>query len=179
MDTNNPYKTISQRTGYQSPWIRVREDEIIRRNGEPGVYSVVEVPHCSVVLPLTAKGTIYLVRLWRYPLERYSWEVPMGRVDAGETPRQAAERELREETGLTSFAWEELGTFSSMNGVSSGYLTAFAALGLSGDPGPRDEEIAELKEMSLGEMYRLIDAGDLFDGESLSAILLAARKGVI
>ena len=87
---------------YENPWIRVREDAVLRPDGEPGVYGVVEVRSPAVfVVPVTEAGEIVLVSVDRYSLGGLSWEVPAGGTD-GEETLAAAVRELREETGLAA-----------------------------------------------------------------------------
>jgi 8-oxo-dGTP pyrophosphatase MutT (NUDIX family) len=179
MTKSGPFTTTSQRVAYQTPWLTIREDAIIRPNGQPGIYSVLELPACAAVLPIAEDGRIWLVRQWRYPLARWSWELPMGRVDPGETVRQAAERELGEETGLQAADWQELGTCTALDGLSSGWLTAFVARNLSGQPQPMDDEVEQVAAFNLTEIDGLMDHNELFDGETLSTLWLAQRRGVL
>ena len=94
---------------YENPWISVREDSVIRPDGEPGIYGVVHYKNTAVgVLPVE-DDHVYLVGQYRYPLERYSWEIPEGGCPEDEEPLRAAQRELREETGLEARNWRRLG----------------------------------------------------------------------
>ena len=176
---DNPFKTMSQKRVYHTPWIDVREDQIVHPNGEQGVYSVVELPGFSVVVPITAENKLWMVQLWRYPIGRFSWELPMGRIDAGEIPLQTAKRELVEETGLHSNDWQDLGTVSSMNGVTNCRGHVFAALGVAGESRPQDSEISQTKELDLLEIESLIQSGELHDSETLAALWIARMRGII
>ena len=175
----NPYQTIRQKQVYKTPWVAVREDAIIHPDGQSGIYSVVELPGFAVILPVAEDGRIHLVRLWRYPIAAYSWELPMGRVDEGEDARQAAERELGEETGLMAAEWQALGKVSSMNGAADNYGWAFVAKGLTGVIGQRDSEIQQSHLFSLAEISTMMEQGLLHDAETMAVLWLAAMKGVI
>src|SRR5580704_3550286 len=109
MATPNPWRTLSSRTIYQNPWLTLREDKVIRPDGAEGIYSVVEIrPSCGIVA-IDEDDRIALVGQWRYVHDRYSLEIPTGGSEQGETPLDAAKRELTEETGLTAKAWTALG----------------------------------------------------------------------
>jgi hypothetical protein len=100
-DRSNPWTTLSSRPVYDNPWIRVREDQVLRPDGLPGIYGVVQFKNRAVgVLPIDGEGRIWLVGQYRYPLKAYSWEIPEGGSGPSETPEATAHRELREETGL-------------------------------------------------------------------------------
>jgi hypothetical protein len=102
-DHPNPWKSVSTRIHYENPWIRVREDQVVRPDGLPGIYGVVEFKNRAVgVLPVEDDGSVWLVGQYRYPLNAYSWEIPEGGCPESETPETTARRELREETGLTA-----------------------------------------------------------------------------
>ena len=96
----SPWLTAASERVYENPWISVREDRVVRPDGEPGIYGVVHYKNVAVgVLPVD-DGHTYLVGQYRYPLDEYSWEIPEGGCPEGEEPLHAAQRELREETGL-------------------------------------------------------------------------------
>src|SRR4028119_1135221 len=97
--TPNPWRVLGSRSVYENPWISVREDEVVRPDGAPGIYGVVHYKNTAVgVLPVE-DDHVYLVGQYRYPLERYSWEIPEGGCPEHEDPLQAARRELKEATG--------------------------------------------------------------------------------
>src|SRR5438067_11246803 len=99
----NPWRTVSSRAVYDNPWIRVREDEVIHPDGQPGIYGVVHYKNLAIgILAIDDEGYIYLVGQYRYPMDRYSWEIPEGGCPEGEEPLTAARRELQEETGLNA-----------------------------------------------------------------------------
>ena len=107
----NPWQITETREIYDNPWITVREDQVVRPDGEPGIYGVLHFKNMAIgVLPIEKDGSIYLVGQYRYPLESYSWEIPEGGCPEDEDPLEAAKRELLEETGLTAASWEYSGS---------------------------------------------------------------------
>src|SRR5580693_1650129 len=101
-DGPDPWKTIGSREVYANPWIRVREDQVIRPDGKPGIYGVVEFRSYAIgVVPVTPEGETFLVGQWRYPLSLYSWEIPEGGGAFDRPMLESAKKELREETGIT------------------------------------------------------------------------------
>ena len=74
---------------YENPWIAVREDQVLRPDGQPGIYGVVHFKNRAVgVLPVDDDGRVWLVGQHRYPLDAYSWEIPEGGGPEAETPRR-------------------------------------------------------------------------------------------
>src|SRR4051812_49055840 len=91
--SENPWTTRDRRLVYENPWIAVREDQVIHPDGRPGIYGVVHFKNRAIgVLPVDDAGRIWLVGQYRYPLERYSWEIPEGGAPEGEAPEAAARR---------------------------------------------------------------------------------------
>src|SRR5918998_3074540 len=108
-ETINPWLTVSSRRVYDNPWITIREDQVIRPDGEPGIYGVVHFKNIAVGVLAVEGEFVYLVGQYRYPLDSYSWEIPEGGCPEGEDPLDAARRELEEETGLRARRWEKMG----------------------------------------------------------------------
>ena len=72
---SNPWKTLTSRIAYENAWIRLREDKVLRPDGHEGIYGVVELRPSVGVVAVNAVREIVLVGQWRYPLDRYSWEI--------------------------------------------------------------------------------------------------------
>src|SRR3954452_10660424 len=118
-DRSNPWTTVSRRPIYENPWIAVREDRVIRPDGNPGIYGVVHFKNAAVgVLPVDERGRVFLVGQYRYTLDAYSWEIPEGGGAKSETPLEAGQRELREEAGITAARWTYLGEVHLSNSVT-------------------------------------------------------------
>jgi 8-oxo-dGTP pyrophosphatase MutT (NUDIX family) len=128
----NPWTTKSSRAVYDNAWIRVREDEVIRPDGGAGIYGVVEIRPSVGIVAINERDEVALVGQWRYPLRRYSWEIPRGGSHPGETDmRKVAERELAEEAGVRASHWKLLGAVDVCNGVADDVQSLFWVTNLS------------------------------------------------
>jgi 8-oxo-dGTP pyrophosphatase MutT (NUDIX family) len=169
----NPWKTISSQIVYQNPWLRVREDAVIRPDGNPGIYGVVEIRPSVGVIAINDREEIALAGQWRYTLDRYSYEIVRGGSEPGETDfLNAARRELREEAGVEARHWQSLGAVDVCNGVTTDVQHLFLATGLSVVGAENDpfEEIETLWQ-SLPDVLRMIRDGEMTEVCSVAAIL--------
>ncbi len=171
-ETKSPWKTVTSKQIYDNPWLAVREDRVIRPDGETGIYGVVHLKNIAVgVLPIE-EDHIYLVGQYRYPLEQYSWEIPEGGCPIGEEPLRAAQRELREETGLEARNWRMLGEAYLSNSVTDEYAVWFLATGLvPGKQQPEGTEALNVRRLSLREVLAMTLDGQITDALSLMAIM--------
>jgi 8-oxo-dGTP pyrophosphatase MutT (NUDIX family) len=179
-EPTNPWTTVGSRPVYENPWIKVREDQVLRPDGRPGIYGVVEFKNRAVgVLPVEDDGAIWLVGQYRYPLHTYSWEIPEGGCPEGETPEETARRELQEETGLTARNLELLTTAHLSNSVSDEVAYIFRASGLTdGQNNPEGAESIDVKRASWDEAWAMSRRGEITDSISVIALLHeAVRRG--
>jgi len=106
---DNPWKLLKRTRVYENPWIAVDHDDVLNASGNPGIYGVVRFENLAIgIVTLDVEGNTTLIGQWRYPLERYSWEIPEGGGPKHEPPLEAAKRELQEETGITAEKWTKL-----------------------------------------------------------------------
>ena len=176
-ETGNPWLIVSSRQVYDNPWITVREDRVVRPDGEPGIYGVVHYKNIAVGVLAVEEDQVYLVGQYRYPLERYSWEIPESGCPEGEEPLRAAQRELREETGLEAAHWRRLGEAYLSNSVADEYAVWFLATGLSpGEQRPEGTERLSVRRVSLHEALGLVLNGEITDALSILAIMSYALK---
>lgn len=169
------WSTRGTRTTYENAWIRVREDEVTRPDGSAGIYGVVELRTPAVfVVPITDSGEVVLIDVDRYPLGHTSLEIPAGGADEDDL-LSAAQRELREETGLAAREWRDLGSVYSLNGVAHAPGQVYLATGLHAVGG--DEQAAEgitgCRLVPFAELSTLIADGTITDTETLGALLKA------
>src|SRR5579875_3179262 len=122
---------LSSRPVYENRWLRLREDQVRRRDGSQGIYSVLERPEFAVICPVQ-DGVVHLVEQFRYPVGQRCWEFPMGtwefRPDVD--PRALAAGELQEETGLRAETLVEIGRVFQAPGYSNQAGRVFFATGL-------------------------------------------------
>lgn len=169
------WRTRSSIVRYENPWIRVREDEVTRPDGGPGVYGVVEVRRPSVfVVAVTDADEVVLVDLDRYTVGP-SLEVPAGGAD-DDVPLTAARRELREETGLTADEWTDLGPMWALNGVCRAPERIYLARGLhhAGGHDGLEEGILAVRTVPWAQVRDLVAAHEITDTETLAALFRAA-----
>jgi 8-oxo-dGTP pyrophosphatase MutT (NUDIX family) len=114
---------------YNNPWITVREDRVIQPDGQEGTFGVVEMKPGVSVLPVDDDGTVYLVRVYRYTLDRDSLEALAGGVEEDEDPVDAARRELREEAGIEATELVDLGVVDQLTEVVVSPTTSFSPVG--------------------------------------------------
>ena len=169
----NPWRRLGGRPVYRNAWIAVREDRVIRPDGSEGIYGVVEVRPSVGVLALDDAGRIALVGQWRYPHNKFTWEIPRGGSDEGETDLAAvARRELREEAGLEARCWEPFGELDVNNGVTTDTEHLFIATGLSAVPpsnGPEERII--VRWFPFEEAVRMALSGAITECCTVAAIL--------
>ena len=102
---------------YRNPWITVREDRVIQPDGQEGAFGVVEMTPGVSVLPVDDDGTVHLVRVYRYTLDRHCLEALAGGIEDDEDPQEAARRELREEAGIDAAELIDLGCVDQLTEV--------------------------------------------------------------
>ena len=173
----NPWRTRGSREVYVNPWIRVREDHVIRADGRDGIYGVVEFQNYALgVVPVTDDGDTFLIGQWRYPLGLYSWEIPEGGGPLPLPPLESARRELVEEAGLTAATWTDLGQFHLSNSVTNEVGRIFLARDLTyGEPAPEGDEVLALRRLPLLEAHAMAMDGRITDGVSIIGLARAVR----
>ncbi len=178
MNDANPFKTISSKELYVNPWIRLVEDQILKPNGEPGIYGKLHFNNYALgIVAVSENMDIWLVGQYRYVLKSYSWEIPIGGGALEAPPLEGAKRELREETGLTANRWEELIRIHLSNSVTDEYGMVFLAEELTiGSTEFDDTEILEIKRMPFANALKMVMNGEITDSMSVTGILAAANK---
>ncbi len=177
---SNPWKTLGSRIAYENAWIRIREDRVIRPYGHEGIYGVVEMRPSVGVIAVNEAREVVLVGQWRYPLGRYSWEIPRGGSGPGELDLEAvARRELQEEAGVQAHRWQPLGAVDLNNGVTSDVEHLFLATDLkmcdrSLDP----EEELEVRWVPFETAVQMALDGRITEVCSIAGIFMAAQTGI-
>jgi 8-oxo-dGTP pyrophosphatase MutT (NUDIX family) len=177
----NPWGKVSTRVVYDNPWIRVREDAVVRPDGQPGIYGVVHFKNVAVGVLAVEGGEVYLVGQYRYALERYSWEIVEGGCPEGEETLDAARRELEEETGLRARDWERMGEAHLSNSVSDELAVWYLATGLEqGECRPEGTERLQVRRVPVEEALRMALSGEITDALSVLALMhLRLRRDLL
>jgi 8-oxo-dGTP pyrophosphatase MutT (NUDIX family) len=164
----NPWTLVGSREIYSNPWITVREDQVLRPDGKPGIYGVVGSRAATGVVAVDG-DFIYLVGQYRYPTENYSWELIEGGADEGEEPLDAIKRELLEEAGLQAGCWRQLGPEIHLSNCFSserGYL--FVATDLTkGEASPDGTECLKVRRVHRERVRELLESGFFVDSMTI------------
>ena len=176
------WKKIKSKIAHKNPWYSVREDDVIRPDGKPGKYFVVDTIDSVVVIPVDSDGKIYCVCQTRYPAgNKKSWESPSGAIPKNKTPLFAAKMELEEEAGLKAKKWSRIGYFHTAIGFCSEKCYVFLAQDLIKTKAhPEATEDIILKKKSLNEIMKMIKSDKITDSLLISGIykyILKTKKG--
>jgi ADP-ribose pyrophosphatase len=165
---------------YQSPWMTVREDSIVRADGTPGVYSVVEKRDFAVIAAVRAQS-VYLVEQYRYPVQGRYWELPQGSWETAVEPAKLAEAELREETGLTAGKMVHAGRLYLAYGYSPQSYDVFFATELRDGENQLDagEQGLVCQAFPVAEVERMVRDGTIKDATTVAAFGLLRLKGLL
>ena len=169
---------------YRNSWLTIREDDIRRPDGSPGIYAVVDKPTYALVIPRLSDSDgerFHLVEQFRYPLGLRRWEFPQGTAPdrANLEPTELAARELREETGLRADSLTELGLLDVAPGMSSQRGRVFLATGITEGPHDREHEEQDMRSawFARSEVEKMMRDGVITDAQSIAAwtlLLLAS-----
>jgi len=163
--------TLSSREVYRNRWMRVREDEILRSNGERGIYGVVEKHDAAIILPID-QGRVWLVEQFRYTIQERVLELPQGSWEMEvENPEELARGELKEETGLEAAEMVHLGELWIAYGFTRQKQHMYLATGLTQTAKKPDAEEHDLavRSVSIEKFEEMMRAGEVRDGCTLAA----------
>jgi ADP-ribose pyrophosphatase len=178
-ERRNPWKLLESRTVYENPWIRVEDHQVVTPAGGEGQYGKVCFKSRAVaVIPIDASKHIFLVGQYRYTLDEYSWELPMGGAALDEPPIDAAKRELKEETGLSARTWRPLMRLHTSNSVTDEVGHVFVAADLRvGAARPEATEKLRVRRIEFDEAVQWALNGSITDAISVAGILHFALSG--
>jgi 8-oxo-dGTP pyrophosphatase MutT (NUDIX family) len=174
------WTTHGERTVYESPWVTLRLVEV-EVPGQP-IYEhhVIDAPDASgVVVHDPGRGVLMMWR-HRFINDAWGWEVPAGMIDPGESPEQAAVREVAEEVGWQVDEVTPFLSYFPTNGMTSQRFHLFVASGgtpLEGWAG--SDEAERVEWVPVERITELIRTGEIGDGLSLVALSVALATGLI
>ncbi|GGE94875.1 NUDIX domain-containing protein [Hymenobacter cavernae] len=176
-ETHNPWQTLSTELKYQNPWISVREDQVINPAGGRGIYGVISMKNKAIgIIPIDADGNTWLVGQYRYALNEYSWEIPMGGGPIELDVLESAKRELREETGFSAGRWTNIARLHTSNSVTNEEGFVFLAEDLiPGEVAPEETEDLRLWKLPFAEAVRMALDNRITDAISVAGLLKADK----
>lgn len=180
-DVSRPVERIAERRVYQNRFITVYDDDVRYPTGRQGRFlritegdgspAVVALPHCGEL--------IALVRTYRYAIQAFEWSLPRGFANAATDSTADVVRELAEELGSPPIRLEQLGSVRANSGLLSGSADVFMAEYASTALTPQDDEIHDIRWISVPNLLAEIRSGQIADGFTLSAICLAMAAGKV
>ncbi len=155
-------------------------DQVEYPSGNLSVREVAEHPGGAVVVPLLEDGSLLLVRQYRYPVRKLLYELPAGKLNADEDPRQCAARELEEETGYVAHTWQKLTAIYTTPGFCTEELHIFLATDVKLSTRGQQLEEGELhltvEKIPFNQAVKMIAIGEIVDSKTICGILLAEKK---
>lgn len=175
-------KILDSQVAFEGPLFRVTRDHIIEPGGQESHKDVIR-HNGSVVILATDPGKkkkdpwVVIERQYRHAAGQFLWELPAGKLDAGEASIDGARRELAEETGYQAKKWSELVVYFASPGFLGESMKVFLAEGLvAGDAHPEEDEHIDFRLVKLSELLEMVDKGKIVDGKTLTSVLLYARQ---
>jgi 8-oxo-dGTP pyrophosphatase MutT (NUDIX family) len=165
---------------YDNPWITVEHHEVITPSQTDGIYGKVHFKNIALgIIPLDDGGNTYLVGQYRYPLNEYSWEIPMGGGLLGTDPLISAQRELREETGIRANAWQNILKMHTSNSITDEVAYVYVARELSyGETDFDETEELAIRKLSFEDCFHMVMSGQITDAVSVAGILKTRLLGL-
>jgi ADP-ribose pyrophosphatase len=165
-------RVLSSKSVYQGRIVQLRVDRVEEPGGVVAEREVVEHRGSVVVFPILPDGRVLLVRQYRHAVGQCLWELVAGGIEKGETPRRAAARELREETGYRAGQLKTLFAFYPSPGVMSERMFLVEARGLRPAPScPEPDEVISVGSFSLTQLRTMIRQNKIKDGKTLVGLL--------
>ena len=168
-------ETVSQETVYEGIIVNIRQDKARLTDGRITGREVIEHPGGVAVFALDEEERVILVRQFRYPVGEVVLELPGGKLEKGEDPRDSGLRELEEETGLRPGTFLPMGCSFSSPGILEERIHLFFAKDLVQGPShPDDGEFLEIVRVPYTELMDMVRRGEIHDSKTLAGILKAS-----
>jgi ADP-ribose pyrophosphatase len=176
MVQSNREQVISSERPFSGRLLKVRVDEVLLPNGRRSKREIVE--HRGAVAVVAMVGnSILLERQYRHTAGKVMWEIPAGTLEEGESPVQAAARELEEETGYTAERVEELTHFYVAVGYSTEVIRVYLAIDLEKRSAHQDEdELIDTVLVPMGDALRMVSSNEIEDAKTIIGLLIAKEK---
>ncbi|MEW6491860.1 MAG: NUDIX hydrolase [Cyanobacteriota bacterium] len=174
---HGPWTIQETNQKYQNSFIKVREDQVLQPDGQPGLYGTVTMKSGVAILPIDSDRTVYLTRQFRYALGKESIEVVCGALEDDEPPLEAARREIREELGIKAEEWNDLGFFHIDTSIVNCPVHLFLTKQLTfTQPDQEGTETIEKLHLSLNEAVQMVMDSQITHGPSCVLILKAGKE---
>jgi len=168
----NPWQTLASSVKYVTRWFSVREDDVIRPDGQRGTYSVVRAERVATgIVAVWPDESVTLVGQFRYAVNEYSWEIPEGGGAFDVDPIEIARRELHEETGIRAGTWTLLGRVHTSNCFVDEVCYIYLATDLApGVARPDPEEVLQTQRVPLERAISMARDGSITDAITIAGL---------
>jgi 8-oxo-dGTP pyrophosphatase MutT (NUDIX family) len=167
-------KVVASTPAHDGRVIKVSTERLRYSNGREYDFDYVRHPGAAAVVAIDGANRVCLVRQYRHGIEDFLWEIPAGKLDAGEPPEVCAVRELREETGVSAKRWTPLGLYVPAPSIFTELIHLYLARDLNvGAASPDADEELELKWLPLDQAIGHVLRGEWNDGKTAMALLRA------
>lgn len=177
MQNGIPFKVTKTELVWSCPWYAVRRDDLLFDSGQTAQYNVVTIPDGAVlVLPIDQAGQIILINHYRHTVGAWSWEIPAGSIESGQSPESAARAELKEEIGGVADQLIPIGQLYTATGICDEVCHLFLAPNVVTAQSNIDREpleILEVHHLSVSEVYEMAWSNQIKDSLTISTLLRA------
>jgi len=169
----SPWKVLESSSKLDTPWVEVSLHKVLNPAGKEGIYGVTLFKNLAIgILPIDEEGNTYLVGQYRFPMNKYSWEIPEGGGPIGEDPLLSAKRELKEETGIDADHWELIQQMELSNSATNEVAYLYLAKGLHlGESAPEENEQIQVIKLPFSELYERVKSAEITDSLTVAAVL--------
>lgn len=166
-------KTLKKETVYEGNFITVERRKVLLPDGKEKNRDIVLHPGAVAILPLTKEDDVIFVRQYRNALDRVFLEIPAGKIERGEDPRNTAERELMEEIGLKGEHCDLITEMIPSPGFLTEKIYLFKAENLIPEKREADDdEFIDLERIPFTDAIKMVKRGEITDGKTIAALLL-------
>ncbi len=154
-------------------------DDVEYPSGRQSIREVAEHPGGAVALAVFPNKDIILIKQHRYPIDKFLWELPAGKLEKGDPPLDCARRELEEESGYSASEWKKITSIYTTPGFCNELLHLYLATNLTKLPDGRrleeGEQTMTMEIVSLSEAVAMIEREEIVDAKSIIAIMLGDK----
>jgi len=169
-------KTMKSERIYEGKVVNLRIDTVELPDKKYSKREIVEHPGAVGIIPVTSDNKLVLVRQFRKSIERQLLEIPAGKIEINEEPKETAYRELIEETGFIAQKMEYINEFYTSPGFSNEKVYLFLATELEkGEANPKDDECIEVELYDISQLIEMVNRGEIKDSKTIIAIFYAEK----